>query len=170
MNSIREKLEAIKSIVSSLDNLAAEKKKIDAQMAELRLQEDAIRADMLKEMIDGNEKEIAFDGFAEVAVRRSPKQYLIKDETAFAELAKLSGRYEEIFKTEVKLSKTAMNKFLSELNSCGSIPSYVEIQSGDEGVSITWAKAKPIASALPKVASKISPANSSELLQDLDTL
>jgi len=168
MSNVKSGLEALQLVLSQIDSLGSEKKSIDARIAELRVKEEEIRDSIFSEMVSSEEKVLSIGGLAEVCVRKSPKQFLIKDESAFSELARRSGRYEDIFKTEVKMSKVAANKFIGELQSCGSLPAFVEVQSGDDSLSITWEKAK--SAAPPRNARITSPASDADILGDMDTL
>jgi hypothetical protein len=168
MSNVKSGLEALQLVSAQIESLGMEKKAIDARIAELRGKEEEIRASIFAEMVASQEKVLNIGGLAEVCVRKSPKQFVIKDESAFSDLARRSGRYEDIFKTEVKMSKVAANKFIGELQSCGSLPGFVEVQSGDDSLSITWEKAKPVA-PVRQVRNPVA-VSDSDLLGDMDTL
>jgi len=168
MSNVKSGLEALQLVASQIESLAMEKKSIDARIAELRGREEKIRASIFAEMTASQEKVLNIGGLAEVCVRKSPRQFVIKDESAFSDLARRSGRYEDIFNTEVKMSKVAANKFIGELQSCGSMPEFVEVQSGDDSLSITWEKVKPVA-PVRQVRNYVS-VSDSDLLGDMDTL
>jgi len=167
MDPVKSGLEALKAVVSEIESVMAEKRGLDAKISDLKKQEEQIRSIIHSEMNDANSKELIFGGLGQVVVRKGPRQFIIDDETAFADLAKRSNRYEDIFKTEVKMSKTAANKFLSDLQSCGSLPDCVSVRDGEVGISVTWEKeeSKPV----PKVAGKLAELNK-DILKDLDTL
>lgn len=168
MSNVKSHLEALQAVTAQIDSLGADKKAIDARIADLRQKEEEIRNAIFSDMVESQEKVLTIGGLAEVCVRKSAKQFLIKDEKAFSDLARRSGRYDDIFKEEVKMSKSAANKFIGELQACGSIPAFVEIQPGEDSLSITWEKVKAMPSSRPtRAAGSVS---DSELLGDMDTL
>lgn len=167
MDPIKSGLEALKAVVAEIESAMAEKKCLDAKISDLKKQEEQIRSVIHSEMNEANSKELIFNGLGQVVVRKGPRQFIIDDETAFADLAKRSNRYDDIFKTEIKMSKTAANKFLSHLQSCGSLPGCVSVKDGEVGISVTWEKEEP--KPAPKVTSKPKESGK-DILEDLDTL
>lgn len=167
MDLVKSGLEALKSIVAEIESVMAEKRGLDAKISDLKKQEEQIRSVIHAGMNDANSKELIFNGLGQVVVRKGPRQFIIDDETAFADLAKRSNRYEDIFKTEVKMSKTAANKFLSDLQSCGSLPGCVSVKEGEIGIIITWEKEE--SKLAPKVTIKPQEL-SKDIIEDLDTL
>ena len=168
MNNVKSNLEALQTVTAQIEALGADKKAIDARMAELRQKEEEIRNAIFSDMVESQEKVLTIVGLAEVCVRKSAKQFLIKDEKAFSDLARRSGRYDDIFKEEVKMSKSAANKFIGELQACGIIPAFVEIQPGEDSLSITWEKVKAMPVSRP--ARVVASVSDSELLGVMDTL
>lgn len=168
MNNIKKGLEALQAVTSQIEGLGGEKKAIDARIAELRAKEDEIRSSIFTEMNASQEKVLNIGGMAEVCVRKSPRQFVIKDESAFSDLARRSGRYDDIFKTEIKMSKVAANKFIGELQSCGSLPDFVDVQTGEDSLSITWEKTKP--ATVARQTKAVAAVSDADLIGDMDTL
>jgi hypothetical protein len=169
MSKVESNLDALRSILGQIEELSASKKVIDSKISDLRKQEESIRADIFSEMVSAQEKIISIDGVVEVCIRKSPKQFVVKDEVAFSDLASRSGRYDDIFKHEVKMSKVAANKFISELQSCGSVPDFIEVNQGEDSLSITWAKPS-LDQPSVKTFKKSASSSEKELLSDLDTI
>lgn len=162
----------LKAVLSQLDELSNAKKDIDSKMSELRSQEQSLREQILKHMSDSSQDEVSVYGHGCFKIRNSARQFIVTDENAFAELSKKIGRYDQVFKTETKIVKTAANKLISELESCNSIPEYIEIKAGEPSLYIYWENSGSSDDAAQKIQFEVKKSinNKQVSMEDFDQL
>jgi len=131
-------LENIKSIRLEIESLSSMKKNLQEKIAALEVQEQALREEILSNMIQKNKRYEQLDGLAEVKVQKTARAYETVDESALFDFLRSMGRYDDVVKTTTKISSAPLTKFLDELRSADALPPCVRMKESEDSLRITF--------------------------------
>jgi len=146
---VKNALERLTGIETSIFNLQEEKKLIDSKLKDLKKGKEESRSLLADFMHEQKFSIYTDDSFGEISIRKSPDKYVVNDEEKLMVVLGEHSKVDDFCETTTKINKRFLNNFFKELRSCDALPECVDIESGEESIVF-----KPNSSFLSKEKSK----------------
>jgi len=131
---VKNALEELMRVDTSIADLQEEKKTIDAKLKDLKKNKEDIRCLVSQFMSDQNFSIYTDDSFGEISIRKSPDKYVVNDEKKLMVVLGEHDKVDDFCETTTKINKRLLNNFFKELRSCDSLPECVDIEKGEESL------------------------------------
>ena len=125
----------IELIQQKIESISSSKKKIEEELSSEKNKLEELRNNLFNHMLENNLKIYINDSY-EVVIKNNPRTFNVKDESLLFSYLKEIGEYDKCCKNEIKVDKRKLNQIFSDMKNCDSLPSCVEVVTGEQSIQI----------------------------------